>query len=570
MAVRAGCQPGCGGGGGGAGGSCEEILEGCIAPNLDAPLTYDPDTGTIGLCVSSQADSSLYIDANGCLADVAGGTTPSPPRRTIATLPTGFFGAHYCGAADHPYGSPQGAENAIAAGIEWIDSYSLASSDGVAIWAPYQRPTTIDVWTTSPGTVPVDQVPSSALVGLLSDAGNPYQPISQRGPAPDNAEPTGRDVNWWGFSAGTWQIETTATMLERIAGRAVVCLRCFDAADVPANIRAIGAAQAADWAMIMVPWSSIASVSQITGAGLVACVNLDTDTTTTPATVVASGATWCAIRWDQDDARITALVAAGLNVVVITDSTHYETNRADTLGAKGITTISPIYARGARGTTEALRYRTGTISWRSKGMHPGTLTKFTETFTIVNGRGYTSNAFAGRCSETRYQWTNDRTTPQAFVSTLLGELNPVPTPGAYTINWTLTVRQRPGGPFAKCGVFFGFSSDKALAVPDSSVAVPGKNGYVAFIRPSNGSVVIGKLTNGQYTQLATTAGTAPPLNTALQMQLVVTATNLTFRRVGGATVTVADGDYRGPYVFEQKEEDAGSLFECITDAWVQT
>lgn len=582
MALRSGCTPGCSGGGGGSG-TCAEFMVGCLCPNVDMFLECTPE-GRLTMGPSNDAGNMVQRGTDGRIF-VPGSGTPPPDtgRKTIAGLPAQFFGGFGTGNLITPMGSPAGVEHLVAKGIDWLDNAVATTSDGTSMFTPYSSTNQVAAYSTNTSTNTMSQISTGEARGLFVDAGNPYEPMSQNQDisTPDS-DPTGRDQNWYGWKSATWTLPTTAEMLERVNARAVVYLNCGLATDVAPAVAAVAIARAQTWCIVGVNVASLSSASTVTAAGMTAGLFLDTDTTLTPAAIVAAGVTWVIARYTQTDARLNALAAAGLNVVVLTDSTHRQTGRVRTtlVGMRGVTCGDPVYARGQLATAAALSYRRTTLEWSSKGIHYGGLTRRTANFQVLDGRGYTTNAEDGHVLEQQYQWI-DGSTPVGYAGTNLWELMPLANPAAYTIEYYANIRNTQAtSNGCKFGVLFGLADDRDFAVTDITVAQPGVNGYWAFIRPGNGSLggqlVIGKITNGLYTELAVSATRQPwGLNAWGRFTLQVTATGITFTRYRTAdqyAVTVNDTSYRGPYAKESKDEVTGSggTFNLLLDRWTVT
>lgn len=581
MALRAGCNPGCTGGGGG--GDCDEFIVGCLCPNTNVPLACTED-GQLGLMFSSDAGNIAQLGTDQGLFVPSDGTPPPPTgRKTIAGLPAQFFGGFGTGNLMTPMGSPAGVEHCVAKGIDWIDNAVATTLDGTSMFTPYSSSNAISAYSTNTSTNTMGQISTAEARGLFVDAGNPYQPMSQNQDiaAPDT-DPVNRDENWYGWKSATWTLPTTAEMLERVNARAVVYLNCGLATDVAPAVSAVAIARAQTWCIVGVTVASLSSASTVTAAGMTAGLFLDTDTTLTPAAIVAAGVTWVIARYTQTDARLNALAAAGLNVVVLTDSTHRQTGRVRTtlVGMRGVTCGDPVYARGQLGTAAALSYRRSTLEWSSKGLHYGGLTRKTANFQVLDGRGYTTNAENGHNLEPQYQWI-DGSTPVGYAGNNLWELMPLATPAAYTIEYYAMIRgAQPTSNACKFGVLFGFADDRDIAVQNITVAQPGVNGYWAFIRPGNGSLsgqlVIGKITDGIYSELAVSSVRQNwGLNSFGRFTLAVTGTGITFTRYRTAdqySVTTTDTSFRGPYAKESKDEavGAGGSFNLLLDRWTVT
>lgn len=563
----------CGCTGGGAT-TCEAIAA-CLRPFLGRGLRWNATTNRFEVCLSRDVGNSLSYGTDNCLYAPSGSTPPPDTgRKSIATLPDFVFGGLNCAGLLYPYNATKGIDHVIDNNIDIVDSWTVRSVDGIALWSPYPNgQENISYYTTSLSTSSPNLITATTWSSLFSDAGNPYVATSQNSPAPTAMEPTGRDQNWWGWHAPTQYLRTVAAELRHTAARAVVILRTDTSADTPSAIDAVRISAAEDW-VIIATHETVTGVSDIIAAGMTPAVNIDANTTITPTDVLASGAQWVLIRWDQTQTRIQSFITAGLEVIVINNSTHYNTNLWRTNGARGVLCWDPVYARGALGTG-FYSYRTNPDYTTRMPQH-GHLTVDTNRFAGITGRGFSHTDLDGQYEEARYNWP-DSSTPMNYAQT--GQTyNPIPGYTSYTISWEdRVVGALPNQNFTKMGAFIGFADDRVFSTLNATVAQPGINGYHCFVRCGTGTLggqlVIGRIDNGLYTELATSVSRiAFPADTWVVLRVRVTPTSIIMER-GSTTVdsaTANDTTYRGMYFKRSKEESATGTFLRCTRRWTLT
>jgi hypothetical protein len=542
--------------------TCEAIAA-CLRPYIGRGLRWNAANSRFEVCLSTDAGNVLTFGADNCLYSPGSGTPPPDTgRKTIEGLPEQAFSAADCGALIHPPGSIAGTDHAIANNIDIVDVRVYTLTDNVSAWAPFDNNTNIDFFSTNPAAPILGpyQLSSNDWKTLYSDAGNPYNPCGNNNNAPAGDKPTGRDQNWFGWRAPTQYMQTTLDMLRMINARAVVFLK-HDTGEIDGAINAVLQAAAQPWVIIFGETAN--EVSEVLAGGIVAGWHVNINTTVTPAEVVASGATWVYIRSSQDTARIQSFINAGLEVVVHTDSTHYETTLWHGNGARVVAAWDPVYARnqfppvipGSQG--HRTYYETGTTKY-------GHLTRETGEFFLLSGRGYALNTLPAQYEEPQYQW--DGGTVMAYASTGMGYFR-LPDPADFPnidISWTEhLVGAVAGGAFAKSGLFVCFADDRDFATPNATVAQPGINGYFCYIRTSttnNGQLQIARIDNGLYTLLGTSpTNSAWTANSSKNMSVRITPTTIRIF-TGSVTIQVTDATYRGRYIRRGKEENSTNQF----------
>lgn len=559
--------------------TCEAIVA-CIRPYLGRGLRWNADAQRLEVCLSSDAGNTLIYGSDNCLYSPGGGTPPPDTgRKTIAGLPTFVCGARDCAALMAPPGSDAGIDHAISHNIDIIDAHCWSAADGVSVWAPYSAtsPNQIEFYSTSPGIGGnANTISSSDFQNLFSDAGNPYNPCGNNNAAPTSLKPTGRDVNWYGWFAPTQYWHTAVTVLREISARAVVIMRTDGSTrDVNAAINAVNQVAGQTWVMIS-SYSGTDGIDDIINAGITPCFDVDNNTTTTPASLTALGIQWVLIRADQTTARIQSFIDAGLEVLVTTDSTQYQTAQFTAMGARGIMAWDPVYACNKHfADPTSMVGRDATYGTRTTKF--GDLTSDTHSYGLLGARGFAHNDEPGRWEEVRYQWIGD-TTRVNWATTLVGSLSPLPTGvNNYTLAWREKVPSGtfPSGTFAKVGVILCAADDRDWATTTASIARPGMNGYVfscvIATGAEHGLLEAGRLDNGIFTSLGQSSIMRNwTIDLFSNFTLAVTPTQFVFTRDhpdGDYSMTVTDATYRGPYIFRMKEEGDTQQFIRVTDSW---
>jgi len=550
--ARCGCQ--------GAGSTTCEAIVRCVALNLGPGLMFTNGRLQVrlsrdgGNCIRFGSDDGLYAEC--------GDTPPGEGGKTIAGLPTPVQAGTYGGAGlVQSYASPQAIDYAVANRLDFIDSFSFSLQDDVAAWGPFTATQPVDTFTNNPASTPARELTSDIWVNLVADCGSPGGNPTGRGSGAPAAqlEPDG---GWYGFLQQPYRLMTTAEALKTIAARTCVILQqtTEGMADVQANINAILSIQAQDWVMPSIGTQSLGTATEFLDRGIQwVCVNVNNNTTITPAAVFDSGATWVKINEAQGMARVQEFIDAGLQV--LSGYTARQTTGQTLLGmgARGLISADPVYHRGAFGP-DWQQYRTDVLSFQTRMTETGMLTQPTDTLALVAARGYPKLAEAGRFFNLRFGWTGGL--PRNSNNQLLGKFCPIPNPTAYTISMECQVDQGtlPAGTVPKLGWIIGSDNDLD---PSQVIGTPAKatrHGYGCFIRVGTGStgqLVIGRYEpTGAFTELAVAATGPVTPNEWIELEVVVDDTSITLRRTNGTIgeVTVNDTIWRGPYVFHLWED----------------
>jgi hypothetical protein len=354
-----------------------------------------------GDCLGVALGSCLGFDGQGRIAWVCGEEPePGPCQATVDTLlADGFFigGKEGGSSARAAWASPQAIDYALANQVAFIECHAFSLTDGPICWSGMSRAGDLSLWTAN-GTVAAHDRSSNEWVSITSDPGTLANPTGRNKQAP--ATDLTPDGGYFGYYMPPFSLLMADDALRRIDGRAVVNLDMASGGaanlvrtqDINNVISTVSAACAQTWTMVTIGTNSLLGNSlALVNAGITCCVNLVGDTTTTPATITASDATWVRMEDTQTDARITSFVAAGLNVLLVTNSRHIETIRAESLGAAGIVCIDPVYARD---TFRTLGFWNGA----AKGTAMGVLDYFTDQknqVTQLSAMGYARTAANG-------------------------------------------------------------------------------------------------------------------------------------------------------------------------------
>jgi len=560
--------------------TCDAIMT-CIADNLGPGLDFNESTGQIDLEISTDAGNTATIGTDGGFyAPASTGPGEIVWPVTVATLPEQAIGATGGGIGVGPSTSPYLIEYCIANGIDMYSTTVLLGSDGVALETIQGAGSSITAFTDNPGSITWGQSSSLTMTAINYDAGTRDNPTGDNSNAPAALQiPYG---GWAGFYQNQYTGRQLAEMLRLVRGRMVVDLRVNRNGVTPDEIEAaivttvqtVVDAGAQDWCIINVPGyldddspSPIGTwVPLVTAAGITAAVNLITEASATGiqpvATIVASGATWVsAIRDDGmdgtlNDARITELVAAGLQVMARTTSRQYwTTHNFTTLGVRAVEGQDAVYARGSRGETGDLNYRQTLIpGLGTRTAIIGALTHVTDDQRSLWHGGFARLDLSGRWFPMRYAWNGLLIPTEA--NQLLGTICPIPNATDYEIR--LRVRRDPAAVMSssqEVGIFFAIPDDRDITTP-SGTTNPVKDGYMARLTSqSTGTsfrqLSIRRFTNGGFTTIATESNTvALPTDSWADLTVRVEGSQLTFIvTVAGVTRTlsVADATWRGPY-----------------------
>lgn len=469
----------------------------------------------------------------------------------------------------HPYGSPQGIQYGLDHALDMIVTGTWATTDEVAVWEVYSPSTPLNVYSQSPAAVSGASLSSSDWLSQIVDAGTAANPTGRNAYAPPGFLTP--DGGWYGWYAPQYSPMTLSGALRLITQRAVVWADIANTPDgnaasrnVIAAIRAVSTACSYASTILAVNYDMAAYVESIENAQVTPAIYLDaSQDSVTAAQVAATGVEWVRLSGSWSDALISPFVSAGLNVILVTDSRHVSTIRAQDLGVRGIHANLPVYARG--GVDSALQYYVEpSVSYATRTT-PGILTARTDTLGVVDARGYSKITEPG--------WGTWVTAERPRNSALITDVCPVPSPeeDSYTFRLQLDQGSYPAGGAPKIGVTFGQTTDVDTS-PD-----PGQHdGYAAFIRvgsAQNGELEIGRFDPGTgYTMLAESTMSQPvAVNDYMNFRLEITPTGITFTRTDGTpySVTVTDGDWRGPYVsWFANTADGQGEFASMFDAFV--
>jgi hypothetical protein len=577
--------------------TCDAIVL-CVAANLGSGLRYDSVNGVLAVRLSGDAGNAASFGSDGGIYVPGDGSSPDPAsgRKTIAGLPEQFAGGAATGAGSMlPFGSPESIDYAIANRLDIINISNYALADEVAI-ARWDTPTAnLDVRTDNPSTIDIGLISSLTRPRLLVDAGARDTPTGRNSGAP--ASLLTPDGGWFGFYAQNYTPMTLVEALNKVAARAVVYLAVFGGAEeadleryLAASMDAVIQAGAQAWAFqgvnaymddsggntVEAPFA--AWVGDAIAAGLTPVVDMFDDapggSTVTPAAVLASGAEW--VRMAQSDdpdtgsdfARIQEFINAGLQVIVqVRGSRQFDTALAFANGARGVTSDSPVYSRGARGEPGDLDYRKEIVipGLLTRTMMEGSLTTRTNDGISPEDIGWARQSAEGRNFSAQFGWEGG--IGGHLMSQLLGELCPY----EVTSDYRLRVRFRvdtaatpvPAGSEPKLGIFFNAPTDQDITWYEPDPNPSHINGYWVSMRVGSvnqGEVTLGKFNDGNFTVLATSSA-FPGVDygewiffncrtTATQVLVGIGHDTL----AGDITISANDTDHRGPYAFYAWED----------------
>lgn len=551
----------------------------CIVANLGPGLDYNEATGQLEVDLSTDAGNAARIGTDGGLwAPAATGPGPIVWPKTVASLPAQAIGATGGSNLVGPSTSPRLIEYAIAQDLDiyTIGCYQLA--DGTVFEGVGEAASSITGYTDNPASIDYQYLSSGTVQALSYDAGTRVSPTSRASGAP--AEFLTPDGGWGGFYAHPYKPRTVSELLRIVRGRIVVALHPqredLTEAQIEAELRAtaatVVAAGAQDWTMIYVP-GALADGTQapladwvpiVTGAGITAGVSLmDEDQMPSPwapAALVATGATWVAVRSRANpdrgvsDARISELVAAGLQVEVYTDARQYWTQHAFGLGARSVRSPDGVYARGGRGQAGDLDYRQTIIpGLATRGSVTGGVTPKVITGSAVFNTGFARTDATGRWFPPQYGW--EGSTGRYANHQLLGTVCPMPD----TANFELRLRMRHGPSSLLdssrwAGIFWGAADDRDISQLRGGAVNTARSGYNCVVfEPVGQSPRMGIYRHdaGVSTALNThTGGPGWAIEEWIELVVTVTGTQISFNASGagtGAGISAVDGTYRGPY-----------------------
>lgn len=565
--------------------TCDAIMA-CIAANLGLGLDYNEVTREIDLRISSDAGNAAGLGTDDGFYT---GASPGPDAmtwpKTVATLPAQSISTISGGALVGASTSPELIEYGIANDFDiyTVGTYLLA--DGI----PYEQigalTQGLNAYTDNPSSIANRYISSLTVQQLNYDAGTRLSPTGANTGAPSQfLTPYG---GWGGFYAPQYKPRTISEMLRQIRGRMVVALVAQRQgltpeqieAEVRAVVDAVVQAGAQDWVIVYISglltdntrapldtWVPI-----VTDAGITAGVSLTAESDQvgpvwTPAELVATGATWVEVQGGSSstpvsDARLTALVGAGLDVQTVLDGRQYWVNHAFSLGARAVRVPDGVYGRGITTHPRALAYRRTLIpGLTTRTPDIGIMTPVTNNAHALFNAGFARTDQPGRWFPAKYGWSG--TTPRIRNNQLLGTICPVPNATNYRIR--LRVRRESATPLGgSLAVFLASPTDRDYSwmAPASNNTI--MNGYLAELRTYLGSgtgfsMRLYRVTNGLQTAIASvTNGAWLRVGEWALISVTVTPTQVSFSATDSLTTTTAtanDTTHRGAYAFYQWDD----------------
>lgn len=540
----------------------------CVASHIGecTGLSYDQDTQTIGIKISTEANNSLVLGPD-CGLFVAGeGVIPSPENcmKTVdSILAAGFFcGGRGGGSANLiAWATAEAIDYAIANDVDLIEAHAFALNDGVAAWSPVAADVATNVNFTSESTSAIRARSSQQYLQLTADPGYPGNPCGREARAPNAEKEDGGDGGYFGYHMPHYQPMLAHEAMTRISARAVTFLATGQAetettlADINACIEAVNRSCNQSSAIIGISPGAMANANLITEAGQTACIEVNQVADVVPADVVASSATWVRIDGSMTDEYIASFVAAGLNVLVRTNARQFETERVQALEVAGIVSNDPVYACDKFGDGN------GFLSFGGWSTHMGVLSYWTDQGNISSGIGYSQRSNQGLWVYNA-PWIADDT-PNApgnwqvqhyLWGSIRSREETVP---SFTMDLQLRweYNNTPVTSLARSGVIFSCTNDVDYSGNDEDglyqyAAL--RQGYIAYFgtnsdQPDASRMRIGRFDGTTFTQIASGPGGGRNIDDWIDFRLTVTATTISWERVGMAPITVEDSTYRGRF-----------------------
>lgn len=555
---------------------CDYIND-CVAGNLGPGLGYDEATGQFHVRLSQDDGNTLHFGTDAGLKNLDGvEPTPAFCGQTIDDLPPApeVVGARSLSALLHPYSSPYGVDYCLAHQLDILHFQVATSADDVGVVADYWTNTLSDARSSIYIGQDIRQLDAATITSALNYAGDVDDPVSAT-PA-SRAE---RGGGWWGWLAPRYHQPLASDFLRKINGRAVALMHCVPSPDaygteathIRGAIRAALENCAQQWTMIGV--RELANAETVIANGLTPIIVPDgmglpdtwgsTDIPVPPADLTAAGIEWILLSNHHADSVFTAYRDAGLQVLMYTNSRQAERQRVTDLGIRGALAADPVYYQGIDG---AYGYRSIYDGWEHRRPTPGQLTHATDQHQVTSHtgmvRGLPEAAEQGLILPAGFG--NEQGRP-----TVGYHENPLTNPETYTLSWDMKWLSLAAvsANVAKAGLLFGADTDTApyswpadnptinpRGYPEGQVTL-----YRAYQR-QNGEIGLAKwpAQGAEIEYLAVLDGPAMAVGEWNAYTLEVTAGQITFTRTdptGQAyTVTTADTQYRGAYVFFEKEE----------------
>jgi hypothetical protein len=288
----------------------------------------------------------------------------------------------------------------------------------------------------------------------------------------------------------------------------------------------------------------------------------------TVAELTGAGIEWLYLSDRCADSVFVTYRNAGINVLMMSNSRHHQRARVEALGIRGASAYDTVYYRGHQVGDWPYGYRTESDPWEQRRPGIGQLSFATDQQAVLSRAGNVR----GRFDENE----EGLILPAGFgdgigrPSVLAGWRCPLPNTTSYTLTYDakITVLATVSPNRARFGLLFAALTDQdTYDWPSSSALNPvgypaGQETMYRVYQRQSGEIGIAKWMpgTGSYTVLATATTPAVSTNIWNSYQVTVSPTQITFRRTLESgpvyTVTTGDTDYRGAYVFIEKEEGA--------------
>lgn len=557
----------------------------CVAANLGPGLTYDPNTGDIQLKLSTDDGNTLTFGTDEGVKNLEG-VAPNPVICVtgIDSLPPApeVVCAQDLGGLQGAYSSPRSLDRSIADGNDMHLFHVATNSQDVGVVSDYWDHKVTTGRTNIYISQDIRQLNTSTCTSIYNYAGDYDDPVPYNQGDGSPIDRTDRRGGWYGCLEPRYYQPLLTDFLDRIHGHGVAVLDCtVDPEDgvYPETTAILGAIRgvleycAQAWAMIAV--AEISTATTVLNAGITPALlpqprPATWNTTALPypvEDVVAAGVEWIFLYDRYADSVFEAYRDAGLQVLMRTNSRHVSRARVEALGIRGASCYDPVYYRGPLVGNWPYGYRTETDAWEHRRMSLGQLTFATDQNLVLSGGGFVRGR--NLQSEQGLELPGGFGNGMGRSSVLLGWLCPMTSPTDYLLEWDMkfTTLATNSATRAKLGVLFGAETD---ADPydwpqndpaQNPVQFPeGQKTLYRFYQRQNGELGIAKWASqtSDITYLATATSPAIAANVWNHYALRVTPTQITVTRTvtNGTqyTVTAADSQYRGGYLWAEKEE----------------
>lgn len=537
----------------------------CLAAIAGPGLIYSPASNQLQVKLSADDGNTLSFGSDGGLFDAGGsGPTPDTGGKTVAGLPpTGIAGSWGQGAGYliAPDGMEESFRQAVALQLDITSFTARALADGTLVCAP-----------SSDMTQYITKLGDGKEAWVENIADNGLGRFKRYQVTPGDPAKNDMTIGWWGWLANNNPsgFQTVTEVFGICGRRTVLSVQPGDAESwgsllelilVYGLTKSVIVHQVFDFTA-----DALSNFAAYKNAG-VACmqrVRSDADAGVLTADALkAAGVGWVCVETAVSDATITAYKDAGLQVLMHTHSHHFETDRATTLGIRGVLAEDPVYA-----SKDASRYRypanrLGSMNGQRHWWY-GMLTVNTWNGARWSGSNINSN-YRGYF----YSWSNDDTsfhlntgTGNRAFGVLLGAITP-PNPQRYTFTVNVRFNTAPADKGRWVGAAFAAPNDR----PWDSLGVGGPNSGYAFglsydgmLRAWKSDPVGGPVT---YTPVAT--GLAMALNKTFPVTVAVDPDKIVIT-CNGKSLTINDKTFRGPYAHVCKHEGT-TPFRCGWSSW---